>query len=99
MTTLDPRVKARIDLDVRSTVFTRECYERGCLKEAERAAVLVEHYRFLLNAAVSLYNVDKEIPECLAPIFYHTLSYECDVELVNKVKSARKSLDQYLEGK
>lgn len=49
---------------------------------------------FTLKAAEHLYKPDLPLVPNLAPMFYHTLSYEGDLELIAKVKKARSILDK-----
>lgn len=67
--------------------------------EADRAKALVEALEFCLHAAEYLFKPDKELPKGLGAIFYHTLTYEGDLELINKTKLARQALEKYRESK
>lgn len=46
-------------------------------------------YRFCLNATCSLYQPDKTVHRGLDPTFYHTLTYEGDIRLIEETKKAR----------
>ena len=51
-----------------------------------------QHGAFLLNAAQDLYRPDRPLHRGLDPTFYHTLTCEGDLELINKTKDALASL-------
>lgn len=56
---------------------------------------LTKALSFTLLAAEHLYKPDEPLPEGLPAIYYHTLSYEGDLELNEKTKQARKLLNLY----
>lgn len=58
--------------------------------------LLAEHYEFLLTAAENLHKPNEPIIQGLAPMFYHTLTYEGDLELIEKTKQARKAYEKWL---
>lgn len=70
-----------------STEFRQEVYN---------VQLLAEHYEFLLNAAEDLYKPNDPITPGLSPPFYYTLSYEGDLELIEKTKQARKAYEKWL---
>jgi len=51
--------------------------------------VLRDNYEFLLTCAEYLHKDD--IQEGMCPTFYHTLTYQGDLELINKTKRAREA--------
>ena len=55
---------------------------------------LLKHYEFLLHCTESLVQPDKPLQEMLCPMFYHTLTYEGDLELINQTKEARRFLEE-----
>ena len=57
-------------------------------------ARLREALRFTLNAAENLYKPDAPLSRGLDPTFYHTLSYEGDLKLIEKTKRARAALEE-----
>ena len=57
-------------------------------------ARLREALDFTVSAAEYLYKAESPVPRGLAPMFYHSLSYEGDVELVEKTKKARAALEK-----
>lgn len=59
---------------------------------------LREHLHFTVNAAENLYQPDKPLHKGLCPTFYHTLTYEGDLELIAKTKAAREALKATSEG-
>lgn len=59
---------------------------------------LAEHYEFLLRAAECLYGADKTLEAGLDPMFYHTLTYEGDLELIEKTKQAKRAYEKYIKG-
>lgn len=61
------------------------------LLEDENAR-LREALSFTLNAAEILYKPDEPLTKNLSPLFYHTLTYEGDLELIEKTKIAREIL-------
>jgi hypothetical protein len=67
----------------------REAFE---LLLAENAA-LREALAFTLKAAEQLYRPDKPLTPGLDPTFYHTLTYEGDLELIANTKKARAALE------
>ena len=66
-------------------------FENVDLKEQNTR--LREALEFTISAAEYLYNTESPVPRGLAPMFYHSLSYEGDVELVEKTKKARAALE------
>lgn len=48
---------------------------------------------FCLHAAEYVYGPNKPLEKGLCPSFYHTLTYEGDLELIEKTKEARKVLE------
>lgn len=56
---------------------------------------LVEALEFTLHATEYLYKPDKELRKNLDPTFYFTLTYEGDLELIEKTKRAREALAKY----
>lgn len=48
---------------------------------------------FTISAAEYLYKTESPVPRGLSPEFYHSLSYESDVELAEKTKKARAALE------
>lgn len=77
-----------------ATEGTHSCYDEctnpGCSLRRENAR-LREALEFCLSAAESMY--DKPVTEGLDPTFYHSLSYEGDLELKEKTKQARSALE------
>lgn len=71
------------------TEICGECFDD--LKEEN--AKLREALEFTISAADYLYKTESPVPRGLAPMFYHSLSYEGDVELVEKTKKARAALE------
>jgi hypothetical protein len=61
----------------------------------EKINELTKALNFTLLAAEHLYKPDEPLPEGLPAIYYHTLSYKGDLELIEKTKQARKLLDLY----
>jgi predicted acyl esterase len=59
--------------------------------QAENAR-LMEALEFTLKAAEYVYQPDKPVHKGLDPTFYHTLTYEGDMELIEKTKKAREAL-------
>jgi hypothetical protein len=59
----------------------------------EQNTRLREALEFTISAADYLYKTESPVPRGLAPMFYHSLSYEGDVELVEKTKKARAALE------
>lgn len=49
-----------------------------------------EDIRFTLNAAENLYKPDMNLPEGLHPMFYHTLTFDGDFELIRRTKEIRE---------
>jgi len=45
---------------------------------------LVQALEFCVNAAINLYRPDKPVHKGLDPTFYHTLTFEGDLELIDK---------------
>jgi hypothetical protein len=67
----------------------------GIEAERKRSHGLVEALEFTVTAAEHLYGDEGCVP-CGAPeMFYHTLSYDGDVELCRKTKAAREALAKY----
>jgi len=60
----------------------------------EKLRVAVEALEFSLHAAEYLYEVDKPLENGMAPMFYHTLTYEGDLEMINKTKKASEALEK-----
>lgn len=60
----------------------------------EENTKLREALEFTISAADYLYKTESPVPRGLAPMFYHSLSYEGDVELVEKTKKARAALEK-----
>jgi hypothetical protein len=59
--------------------------------EAENAR-LREALEFTLHAAEQLYRPERPLYKNLDPTFYHTLTWEGDLELIEKTKKAREAL-------
>jgi hypothetical protein len=59
--------------------------------KAENAR-LREALEFTLKAAEYVFQPDKPVHKGLDPTFYHTLTYEGDMELIEKTKKAREAL-------
>ena len=59
--------------------------------EAENARYR-EALEFTLKAAEYLYQPDKPVHKGLDPTFYQTLTWEGDMELIEKTKKAREAL-------
>ena len=57
-------------------------------------ATLREALSFTLKAAEQLYQPDLSLTPGLDPTFYHTLSYDGDLELIVNTKKARAALEQ-----
>jgi regulator of replication initiation timing len=55
---------------------------------------LREALEFTIKAAEHLFQPDKELPKGLFPTAYHTLSYEGDLDLIEKCKQAREALKE-----
>ena len=55
---------------------------------------LREALEFTLIAAETLYRPDRRLVKGHAPDFYHTLSYEGDLEMIEKTKKARAALER-----
>lgn len=70
-----------------SKVHFEECNR---LKEYNKK--LLEVLSFTTKAAVHLFKPDKPLERGLAPFFYHTLSYEGDLELIENTKIALEYL-------
>jgi len=68
---------------------------RALQAEREAAAKLVEHFQFILGCAYNLLQPDKPVHKGLDPTFYHTLTYEGDVELLEKYQAAKLALAEY----
>ena len=64
-------------------------------RERDRAKVLEDYYEFLLHTAEYTFNPDKDLPRGLDPTFYHTLTFDGDLALREKVKRARDALKAY----
>lgn len=88
---------------LQQTVLDFQSRYQGALERIEqltmdvsRLKVQNDKYRdaleFTLKAAEYLYHPDKPIHKGLDPTFYHTLTYEGDMELVEKTKKAREAL-------
>lgn len=60
----------------------------------EKLGVAEEALDFTLHAAEYLYQSNKELPKGLGAMFYHTLTYEGDLELIQKTKKAREALSR-----
>lgn len=54
---------------------------------------LIEVLEFTTNATEQLYNPNKQLVDSLDPSFYHTLTYDGDVELIEKTENARNLLE------
>lgn len=65
--------------------------------EAENAR-LREALEFTLQAAERLYKPEKPLWKNLDPTFYHTLTWEGDLELIEKTKKAREALNDLRKG-
>jgi len=50
--------------------------------------------KFTTKAAVHLFQPDKPLEKGLAPFFYHTLTYEGDLELIEKTKLAMELIKE-----
>jgi len=59
----------------------------------EENARLKEALEFTIEAAEYLYRPNKPLQAGLSPTFYHTLSYEGDLVLIEKTKKARAALE------
>jgi hypothetical protein len=77
----------------------------GCVdfidKQAEKIKALEEklesarkHLKFTLHSAEYMYRPDEKLEINLSPMFYHSLTYEGDLELIEKTKAAREWLRQ-----
>lgn len=64
----------------------------------EKLDVAVKALDFTLHAAEYLYQSNKELPKGLGAMFYHTLTYEGDLELIQKTKKAREDLSRIRGG-
>lgn len=64
-------------------------------RERAKARDIAEWLEFTLYVAERLYKTDKPLEPNMAPLFYFTLSYEGDKELIEKTKRAREALDAY----
>lgn len=49
--------------------------------------------KFTLNSPENLYRPDKTLHEGLCPTFYHTLTYAGDMELIERTKKSRETLE------
>lgn len=81
--------------------YERDSFLQGVRWQEERGKVLVEALEFTLGCTRNLL-CDPEnegIPIGLDPTFYHTLSYEGDMELRQKYFKAKDALKAYEEGK
>lgn len=57
----------------------------------------MEHLSFTLGCTNSLLRPDKNLIKNLDPTFYHTNTYEGDLELLTKAYSAYIFLDKYIK--
>lgn len=73
--------------------------ESEILELREKLECAVEALDFTLHAAEYLYQSNKELPKGLGAMFYHTLTYEGDLELIQKTKKAREALSRIRGGK
>ena len=69
------------------------CHSSIIVELENENARLREALEFTISAAEYLYKTESPVPRGLAPMFYHSLSYEGDVELVEKTKKARAALE------
>lgn len=74
-------------------LFTPEAHDDLIKNLVDENARLLEALEFAVSAADYLYKTKSPVPRGLAPMFYHSLSYEGDVELVEKTKKARAALE------
>jgi hypothetical protein len=74
-----------------SKVDTTESRNRSLQRENQK---LREALKFTILAAEHLYQPHRPLQKDLCPTFYFTLSYEGDLELIQKTKEARKLLDE-----
>lgn len=58
----------------------------------QRLEIAVEHLKFTTHAAEYLYKPDVKLNKNMTPTFYFTLTYEGDLELIEKCKSAMEFL-------
>lgn len=63
-------------------------------KLREENKKLKEALEFTTWAAEYLFKPNRPLPNDLVPTFYHTLTYEGDLELINKTKQAKKILEE-----
>jgi hypothetical protein len=108
MTPLEKRLQQVIEkkadahyLDRLGDDQARHSYLTGASLLAPLLVKLHEAMEFSVNAAENLYKPDKPLEKDLGPMFYFTLTYEGDLELIEKTKRARASLssfEKFLEG-
>jgi hypothetical protein len=72
---------------------TLSLYEKLERERAENAK-LREALEFTISAAEHLYKPNIPLERGLCPTFYFTLSYEGDLELMEKTKKAREALKE-----
>lgn len=58
---------------------------------------LCEALKLTIKTAEYVYQPNKPLEKGLPPFHYHTLTYEGDLELIEKTKAARKLLDSIKE--
>jgi hypothetical protein len=64
----------------------------------EKLELASKHLKFTLYAAEYMYKPDVKLDNELSPMFYHSLTYEGDLGLIEKTKAAREWLRQNERG-
>lgn len=54
----------------------------------------IRHLKFTTHAAEYVYQPKKDLMPGWDPTFYHTLTYEGDLDLINRTKAAREFLSK-----
>lgn len=85
------------DFESYDLLLDNNSFKEYISKEEHDAIVqpLIEALEFTIHATEYLYNIKKDLPKGLDPTFYHTLSYEGDMELRDKALKAQLALENY----
>jgi hypothetical protein len=72
--------------------------EFGANRERERAKGLIENYKWLLGVMRNYLKPDAPLEKGMAPMFYHTLTFEGDQKILDDAQKAIQALAQYEGG-
>jgi len=60
----------------------------------EKLESAINHLKFTLHSAEYMHRPDEKLESDLSPMFYHSLTYEGDLSLIEKTRAAREWLRQ-----